>query len=116
MHPSPAPDPNLQSEVYVPPVRVPSPPLREVFRIVAQGGYCVVGAPKKIWEDEDMSGLIEKLEEEKDVMFCSLQMLPLDRPVDFRYKEHSTEGVKTENEIDWDSKEEMYYICLVRKL
>ena len=102
--------------MYVPPVRVPSPPLKEVFRIITQGGFCVVGAPKHIWESDNMLAEIERLELEKDVMFCSLQMLPLDRPVDFRYKEHSTEGVKSENEIDWDTKEEMYYICLVRKL
>ena len=115
MHPSPDPDPTTAGSKYIPPVRVPSPPLKEVFRIITERGYCVVGAPKFIFESENYMGQIEKLEEEREVTFCALQMLPLDRLTDFSFKDYGVEGERSQNDIDWDTKEEMYCICLVRK-
>ena len=79
------------------------------------GGYAVVGAAKQVWEDEDMLGQIEELEEEGEIAFMGLQMLPLDRPMSLQFKEYGVEGAISQNAIDWETKQEMYVMCTLRK-
>ena len=83
---------------------------------VTVGGYAVLGAAKQVWESEKMLEQVFELEEQGEISFMSLQMLPLDRAMDFTFKEYSTDNQPTQSDIDWDTKEEMYVLCTVRKL
>ena len=80
------------------------------------GGYAVLGAAKQVWESEKMLDQVFALEEKGEIGFMSMQMLPLDRSMDFAHKEYSTDNQPTQSDIDWDTKEEMYVLCTVRKL
>ena len=80
------------------------------------GGYAVLGAAKQVWESEKMLDQVFALEEKGEIGFMSMQMLPLDRSMDFAHKEYSTDDQPTQSDIDWDTKEEMYVLCTVRKL
>lgn len=63
--------------------------------------------------------MLEQVEEEErngEVQFMVMQMLPLDRPIDFTFREYGEEGARSQNDIDWDEKEEMYVLCTVRKV
>jgi hypothetical protein len=85
------------------------------YTLPTVGGYAVVGAARQVWEGEDMLEQIDELEEEGDIAFMSMQMLPLDRPMDFNFKEYGEEGARSQNDLDWESKEEMYVLCTIRK-
>ena len=87
-----------------------------IYSCVTVGGYAVIGAAKQVWESENMLDQVFELEAQKEISFMSMQMLPLDRPMDFTFKEYSTENQPTQSDLDWESKEEMYVLCTVRKL
>ena len=63
--------------------------------------------------------MLEQVDEEEqkgEVEFMVMQMLPLDRPVNFTFQDYGEEGARSQNDIDWDEKQEMYVLCTVRKV
>lgn len=98
-------------KTFLTPYKTPT----NIIHIIA-GGYAVIGAAKQVWEAEKMFEQVEEEERNGEVQFMVMQMLPLDRPIDFTFREYGEEGARSQNDIDWDEKEEMYVLCTVRKV